>query len=67
MCSEEELYEALQEGLPTGMLEEFKESMRYALLVRQNFLDLRDNFRRMVDPPVLSSNGTKLPVLFSCF
>ncbi|KAJ0074749.1 hypothetical protein Patl1_35097 [Pistacia atlantica] len=58
--SEEELNEVLPEGLPTGMLEEFKESMRHALLVRQSFLDLRDNFRRIVDPPMLSSNGPKV-------
>ncbi|XP_044495119.1 uncharacterized protein LOC123218023 isoform X2 [Mangifera indica] len=58
--SEEELNEVLPEGLPMGMLEEFKESMRNALLVRQSFLDLRDNFRRIVDPPMLSSNGPKV-------
>lgn len=67
MCSEEELNEVLPEGLPMGMLEEFKESMRNALLVRQSFLDLRYNFRRIVDPPMLSSNGIKLSVFFSCF
>ncbi|KAL3517992.1 hypothetical protein ACH5RR_020581 [Cinchona calisaya] len=26
--------------------------MRHALLIRQSFLDLRDNFRRIVDPPM---------------
>ncbi|XP_073262729.1 uncharacterized protein [Populus alba] len=31
--------------------------MRSALLVRQSFLDLRDNFRRIVDPPLLSYDG----------
>ncbi|XP_031272377.1 uncharacterized protein LOC116130832 [Pistacia vera] len=55
-----ELNEVLPEGLPMGMLIEFKESMRHALLVRQSFLDLRDNFRRIVDPPMLSSNGPKV-------
>ena len=47
----------LPEGLPTGMVKEFEESMRSALLVRQSFLDLRDNFRRVVDPSLLSSDG----------
>jgi small subunit ribosomal protein S29 len=47
----------LPEGLPMGMVKEFEESMRSALLVRQSFLDLRDNFRRIVDPPLLSSDG----------
>lgn len=41
----------LPEGLPVGMEKEFEESMRSAVLVRQSFLDLRDNFRRVVDPP----------------
>ncbi|KAJ4719105.1 mitochondrial 28S ribosomal protein S29-related [Melia azedarach] len=58
--SEKELNAVLPEGLPTGMLTEFKESMRHALLVRQSFLDLRDNFRRVVDPPLSSSNGPKV-------
>lgn len=47
----------LPEGLSMGMVTEFKESMRSALLVRQSFLDLRDNFRRIVDPPLRSSDG----------
>ncbi|XP_043724071.1 28S ribosomal protein S29, mitochondrial [Telopea speciosissima] len=47
----------LPEGLPTGMTKEFEESMRSALLVRQSFLDLRDNFRRAVDPPMWPSEG----------
>ncbi|XWS71916.1 hypothetical protein CRYUN_Cryun03dG0179500 [Craigia yunnanensis] len=58
--SEKGLKEVLPEGLPTGMVTEFKESMRTALLVRQSFLDLRDNFRRIVDPPKWSSH-TKAP------
>lgn len=70
VCSEKELNAVLPEGLPTGMLTEFKESMRHALLVRQSFLDLRDNFRRVVDPPLSSSNGESLALcclIFFCF
>ncbi|KAF4375644.1 hypothetical protein G4B88_015179 [Cannabis sativa] len=52
----EELNEALPEGLPLGMVKEFEDSMRTAVLVRQSFLDLRDNFRRVVDPPMLVSS-----------
>lgn len=48
---------ALPEGLPIGMTKEFQDSMRTALLVRQSFLDLRDNFRRVVDPPMWSPHG----------
>lgn len=40
----------LPEGLPQGMVTEFEESMRPALLIRQSFLDLRDNYKRIVDP-----------------
>lgn len=58
--SEKGLKEVLPEGLPMGMVTEFKESMRPALLVRRSFLDLRDNFRRIVDPPMWSSH-TKAP------
>ncbi|XVF20392.1 hypothetical protein REPUB_Repub11eG0194600 [Reevesia pubescens] len=58
--SEKGLKAVLPEGLPMGMVTEFKESMRPALLVRQSFLDLRDNFRRIVDPPMRSSH-TKAP------
>ncbi|OIT01935.1 PREDICTED: 28S ribosomal protein S29, mitochondrial [Nicotiana attenuata] len=46
----EELESVLPEGLPIGMLKEFGDSMRDALLIRQSFLDLRDNFRSIVDP-----------------
>ncbi|XP_040991964.1 28S ribosomal protein S29, mitochondrial-like isoform X1 [Juglans microcarpa x Juglans regia] len=58
----EGLKTVLPEGLPTGMLKEFDDSLRPALLVRQSFLDLRDNFRRIVDPPLFFSdaNGPKL-------
>ncbi|RDX94382.1 28S ribosomal protein S29, mitochondrial, partial [Mucuna pruriens] len=52
----------LPEGLPVGMVNEFQDSMRTALLVRQSFLDLRDNFRRVVDPPLWSSNGKGVKV-----
>lgn len=45
----------MPEGLPTGMLKEFNDSMRDALLIRQSFLDLRDNFRRVVDPTLQSN------------
>ncbi|GKV20742.1 hypothetical protein SLEP1_g30824 [Rubroshorea leprosula] len=55
--SEERLKAVLPEGLSQGMIEEFKESMRPALLIRQSFLDLRDNFRHVVDPPMWSSPG----------
>ncbi|XP_021279296.1 28S ribosomal protein S29, mitochondrial [Herrania umbratica] len=58
--SDKGLREVLPEGLPMGMVTEFKESMRPALLVRQSFVDLRDNFRRIVDPPMWSSH-TKAP------
>ncbi|KAF3644816.1 Rho GTPase-activating protein 2 [Capsicum annuum] len=51
----EELESVLPEGLPTGMLKEFNDSMRDALLIRQSFLDLRDNFRRVVDPTLQSN------------
>ncbi|KAG6607352.1 28S ribosomal protein S29, mitochondrial, partial [Cucurbita argyrosperma subsp. sororia] len=56
----EGLNEALPEGLPLGMVKEFEDSMRSALLVRQNFLDLRDNFRRVVDPSLLSPAGSNI-------
>ncbi|KAF8402539.1 hypothetical protein HHK36_010624 [Tetracentron sinense] len=55
--SMEGLNVVLPEGLPMGMVKEFEESRRIALLVRQSFLDLRDNFRRIVDPPLWSSDG----------
>lgn len=50
----DKLKEVLPEGLPAGMEKEFEDSMRSAVLVRQSFLDLRDNFRRIVDPPMFS-------------
>ncbi|KAL4610852.1 hypothetical protein ACB092_08G082200 [Castanea dentata] len=52
----------LPEGLPTGMVKEFEDSLRPALLVRQSFLDLHDNFRRIVYPPLTLSHskGPKL-------
>ncbi|KAJ9565251.1 hypothetical protein OSB04_001217 [Centaurea solstitialis] len=40
--SRKKLEEVLPERLPIGMVKEFDESMREALLVRHNFLDLRD-------------------------
>ncbi|TMW98575.1 hypothetical protein EJD97_003844 [Solanum chilense] len=51
----EELDRVLPEGLPVGMLKEFGDSMRDALLIRQSFLDLRDNFRMVVDPTLQSN------------
>lgn len=60
--SMENLNAVLPEGLPSGMLKEFEDSKRCALLIRQSFLDLRDNFRRIVDPPAWSSDG-KAPKL----
>ncbi|KAI3760369.1 hypothetical protein L1987_50764 [Smallanthus sonchifolius] len=58
--SRSKLEEVLPERLPVGMVKEFDESMRDALLVRHSFLDLRDNFRRIVDPPLQSSNSKGL-------
>ena len=63
--SMEGLNEVLPEGLPMGMVKEFEESIRSAVLVRQSFLDLRDNFRRVVDPSLLSPAGITL-LLLSC-
>ncbi|CAL8160414.1 unnamed protein product [Prunus armeniaca] len=58
----EELNNVLPEGLPLGMVKEFEDAMQSAVLVRQSFLDLRDNFRWIVDPPLHSSTtkGTKV-------
>ncbi|KAF8053124.1 hypothetical protein N665_1462s0009 [Sinapis alba] len=47
----------LPEGLASGIEDEFKESWRPSLLVRKSFLDLRDNFRRIADPPMWPSEG----------
>lgn len=55
----EDLNAVLPEGLPSGMLKEFEDTKRVALLIRQSFLDLRDNFRRIVDPPSWSSPSSK--------
>ncbi|KAL9674674.1 hypothetical protein QQ045_002872 [Rhodiola kirilowii] len=56
-CSQEKLEVVLPEGLPEGMVKEFEDSMRTALLVRQSFLDLRDHFRRIVDPAISQFYG----------
>ncbi|KAL2899347.1 28S ribosomal protein S29 mitochondrial [Bienertia sinuspersici] len=53
----EDLNAILPEGLPGGMLKEFEDTKRCALLIRQNFLDLRDNFRCIVDPPTWPSSA----------
>ncbi|KAJ1381262.1 Ribosomal protein S23/S29, mitochondrial [Sesbania bispinosa] len=58
----EALDAVLPEGLPMGMVKEFQDSMRTALLVRRSFLDLRDNFRRVVDPPMWSPAGKGVKV-----
>ena len=63
----EDLNAVLPEGLPSGMVKEFEESKRNALLVRQSFLDLRDNFRRIVDPPLQSSDGKGRVFTFAVF
>uniref|UniRef100_A0A452YGB9 Small ribosomal subunit protein mS29 n=1 Tax=Aegilops tauschii subsp. strangulata TaxID=200361 RepID=A0A452YGB9_AEGTS len=42
----------LPEGLPAGMMKEFQDTRRCAVMVRESFLDLRDNFRRIVDPAI---------------
>nr|GMD12336.1 28S ribosomal protein S29, mitochondrial [Ipomoea batatas] len=58
--SMEKLKAVLPEGLTMGMLKEFEDSQRTALLVRHSFLDLRDNFRRIVDPTILiNAKGSK--------
>lgn len=44
----------LPEGLPAGMMKEFQDTRRCAVMVRESFLDLRDNFRRIVDPAITS-------------
>ncbi|KAK3126653.1 hypothetical protein QOZ80_7AG0560040 [Eleusine coracana subsp. coracana] len=45
----------LPEGLPAGMMKEFQETRRCAVMVRKSFLDLQDNFRRIVDPAITSN------------
>lgn len=65
--SMEGLNKVLPEGLPLGMVKEFEESMRSAVLVRQSFLDLRDNFRRVVDPSLLSPAGITFLLLSFLF
>lgn len=54
--SMEELNEVLPEGLPLGMMKEFEESCRSSLLVRQCFIDLRDNFRQAADPSMVAKS-----------
>lgn len=62
--SEAALKAVLPEGLASGIEDEFKESWRPALLVRKSFLDLRDNFRRIADPPTWP---TEAKGVFFCF
>ncbi|CAN8312336.1 unnamed protein product [Cochlearia groenlandica] len=47
----------LPEGLASGIVDEFRESWRPSLLVRKSFLALRDNFRRIADPPMWPSDS----------
>jgi small subunit ribosomal protein S29 len=54
VCSMQGLNAVLPEGLPEGMVREFEDSLRPALLVRQSFLDLRNNFWRVAYPPSLN-------------
>lgn len=65
-CSMEELNEVLPEGLPLGMMKEFEESCRSSLLVRQCFIDLRDNFRQAADPSMVAKSRGHFPTPFSC-
>ncbi|XP_077218595.1 mitochondrial 28S ribosomal protein S29-like protein [Tasmannia lanceolata] len=59
--SMDDLNSVLREGLPVGMTKEFEETKRSALLIRQSYLELRDNFRRVVDPPLhVNSKGLKV-------
>lgn len=46
----------LPEGIPVGMKKEFEETRRCAVMVRQSFLDLRDNFRRISNPTLRPGN-----------
>ena len=65
-CSMKELNEVLPEGLPLGMVKEFEESCRSALLVRRCFIELRDNFRQAADPSLAAkSKGHFPPSLFT--
>lgn len=67
ICRMEELNNVLPEGLPLGMLKEFEDAMQSAVLVRQSFLDLRDNFRWIVDPPLHSSTTKGVCFVSHCF
>ncbi|GFQ01224.1 28S ribosomal protein s29 mitochondrial [Phtheirospermum japonicum] len=59
--SMEELRKVLPEGLPLGMVKEFEESSRSALLVRQSFIELRDNFQLAANlSPVVNSKAPKV-------
>lgn len=57
----------LPEGLASGIEDEFNESWRPALLVRKNFLALRDNFSRIADPPMWPSDGKGMFFVDPCF
>ncbi|RLN33156.1 uncharacterized protein C2845_PM03G23640 [Panicum miliaceum] len=45
----------LPEGLPTRIMKKFQETRWCAVMVRKNFLDLRNNFRRNVDPAITTN------------
>lgn len=53
----------LPEGLPASMMKEFQETRRCAVMVRESFLDLRDNFRRIVDPAIAAKRKGVLILL----
>lgn len=57
----------LPEGLPPGMVKEFEETRRCAVMVRQSFLDLCDNFRRIVDPPFRTGGKSELILVAPVF
>ncbi|KAL6504967.1 hypothetical protein OROGR_024784 [Orobanche gracilis] len=59
--SMDELKDVFPEGLPLGMAKEFEESSMSALLVRQCFIDLRDNFQKAVNLSlVINSKAPKV-------
>jgi small subunit ribosomal protein S29 len=61
--SKDEWDAILPEGLPAGMMKEFQDTRRCAVMVRESFLDLRDNFRRIVDPAITAKRKGALILL----
>jgi small subunit ribosomal protein S29 len=45
------------------MMKEFQDTRRCAVMVRESFLDLRDNFRRIVDPAITAKRKGALILL----